>query len=55
MLWIDRQEFEREAEAALAALAAAHDGAPLDIAVSSARHALRLYRGAFLPNDVYAD
>lgn len=54
-LWIDRQEFERKAAIALAACTAVRDDPSWDVAAQHARHALRLYRGAFLPNDLYVD
>lgn len=54
-IWIDRQEFEEEAQAALTAFAHAHDLYTFDEARKRGMRALRLYRGAFLPNDLYAD
>lgn len=54
-IWIDRQEFEEEAQAALTAFAHAHDQPAMDEARKHGMRALRLYRGAFLPTDLYAD
>lgn len=53
VLWIDRQEFEREAQSALALCAAAlaRDDVSVDAAEHAAERALALYRGPFLGGD----
>lgn len=54
-MWVDRDQFERQALRALHLFDQAHDAARLELAHRIAEQALELYGGTFLPTDTYVD